>query len=518
MATPRHKVVFIKDHYKVKDPVSGEFKTADTSTLYIRSYQPKGGQQHKKVSLEIRLKNSDIKSFWDPSRLRFKDIKKNPNAQEWNDKIESELKKITNYSDLSNVPQKRKSFMKYWDDYITNTDKHGTRIKHEVVKNKLNKFLKGADLYFSEITPELVRSIYHNFKTAKNPKRLSIGTANHYMKIIHGMLNVAKEARYYNYDIDPFIGLQYNAAEEPVLEGKVIEGVGLKLLLDADAPLDMLGHEQRPFPADLQKYRLSLLFQMFANGMRVSDMLTLRWNNFDGYVLRYNMFKTGKSMKIPMNLNLINILCKIILLENPKSRLLSYIPRFVNGQHTATIKLANKTIEWNLGKIEKRLSEINEKHVDYHPLMAGRDELVEKLERNISMDICIWYRNRKKDNDFVFPYLNNEDFIDIGGDNNFNHISEPQYKKIKHNTIVYNRNLKKIKDLIGFNGVNLTSHTARHSFASFLLGMGDVNTFDIQQMLGHSSIQITDKYLQKHFNPKKLDTTNRRLSKQFVIK
>ena len=48
--------------------------------------------------------------------------------------------------------------------------------------------------------------------------------------------------------------------------------------------------------------------------------------------------------------------------------------------------------------------------------------------------------------------------------------------------------------------------------------MGDVNTFDIQQMLGHSSIQITDKYLQKHFNSKKLDNTNRRLSNTLGIK
>ena len=519
MTDPRHKVVFIKDHYKVKDKNTGEFKPADTSTLYIRSYQPKGEKQHKKISLEIRLKNNDIKSLWDTSDKRFKLIKKNPYAQVWNEKIDSELKKLGNYKNLNNIPERRKSFLTYWDNIIRTTDNHGSRIKHQGVRTKLQKFLgNGVDLYFSEITHELVRSIYHNFKTVSNPKRLKIGTANHYMKIIHSIINISTESRYFNYDIDPFVGLDYNDPEQPILEGKVLDGIGLRLLLEADSKDDRIVMGQLSFPDELKKYRLSLLFQLFANGMRVSDMLTLRWNNFDGYVLRYNMFKTNKSMKMPMNINLINILCKIILLSNPKNRLLSYIERFRNGKHTAKVVLSElETVELNLTSIEKRLSAIDDKHVSYHALNNGREELIIKMEHSIAMDICIWYRNGGKGNEFVFPYLKNEDFADIDGQNNFNQISEKQYKMIKHNTIVYNRNLKKIKDYYGFK-INLTSHAARHSFASLLLSMGDVNTFDIQQMLGHSSIQITDKYLQKHFNSKKLDNTNRRLSNTLGIK
>ncbi|HEY0244978.1 MAG TPA: phage integrase SAM-like domain-containing protein [Mucilaginibacter sp.] len=271
MAETRHKVVFIKDHYKVKDPVSGEFKPAETSTLYIRSYQPKGETQHKKISLEIRLKNNDVKSFWDSSRQRFKDIKKNPNAQEWNDKIESELKKVVSYKDLTNVPQKRKSFLKYWDSIIDTTTNHGTRIKHDGVKKKLQKYLGvGIDLYFSEITPELVRSIYHNFKTAKNPKRLKISTANHYMNMIHGVINTAVESRYYNYDIDPFIGLKYDKAEEPILEGKVIDSRSMRHLLN-----DRMQYESernadgeysiKPLPKYLEKYRLAWVYQFLCN-------------------------------------------------------------------------------------------------------------------------------------------------------------------------------------------------------------------------------------------------------------
>lgn len=68
------------------------FYTPNTSTLYIRSYQPQNQEkQHRKVSLKIKLKNTDIKAYFDERKQRFKDIKKNPLAQNWNDKIESEL-------------------------------------------------------------------------------------------------------------------------------------------------------------------------------------------------------------------------------------------------------------------------------------------------------------------------------------------------------------------------------------------------------------------------------------------
>jgi len=549
MADPRHKVVFIKDHYKVKDQESGEFKPADTSTLYIRSYQPKGEKQHKKISLEIRLKNNDIKSLWDLSEKRFKLIKKNPHAQVWNEKIESELKKLGNYNNLSNVPERRKSFLKYWDSIINTTSNHGTRIKHQGVKTKLEKYLKGHDLYFSEITEEVLRSIYHYFKTAKDPKKLTIGTSNHYMKMIHGVIISASKARYYNFDIDPFISIKFNKADAPVIEGKIVSNTDLKKILkdedkSLEGPLDENGKAKtESLPEYLEKYRLALLFQLFSNGMRVSDMLLLRWKNLESGNLKYSMFKTKKSLMIPMNINLVNIVCRILddggemlnNLERMRTQTRKEIVQLDNESHTLTLEQIEKKIEAmttpttvNSDALKKSLTEkgylivdgyyINPKDfTSYYVLTNAKDYLLTSIEKVMMQHL--WIFNSERKNDFVFPFLSNEDFINIGPDNNFSNINEEQYKSIKHNTIVYNRNLKKIAEYYQIDkSVNLTSHVARHSFASYLLTMGNVNTFDIQRLLGHQSIQITDKYLQKHFNTEKLEGTNRRLSRENIMK
>ena len=46
------------------------------------------------------------------------------------------------------------------------------------------------------------------------------------------------------------------------------------------------------------------LFQLFGNGMRVSDILLLRWNMLIDKRLNYRMFKTNELIDIPINLNM----------------------------------------------------------------------------------------------------------------------------------------------------------------------------------------------------------------------
>jgi|GEM_PF-7130225 len=553
---PTHKVVFIQDHYQIKDPKTGLLYTPNTSTLYIRSYQPKNKEkQHRKVSLKIKLKNTDIKAYFDERKQRFKDIKKFPEGQDYNEKIEDELRKLGIYDDLSYIPDRRKSFLKYWQSVINTTTNHGTRIKQDGVKTKLEKYLNGwpatrvQDLCFSEITPDLLRSVYHYFKTAKDPKQLTIATANHYMKIIHGVINTAAADMYYNYDVDPFVSLKYNKADAPLLEGKVVNHFDLKTILrDAEqptgGPVDENGKGgSEQLPEHLEKYRLALLFQLFSNGMRVSDMLLLRWSNLESGSLKYSMFKTKKSMMVPMNINLINIVCRII---DDGGEMLNMLNRMrtqtkptyivIDGEkQKVTLELLNKKIESittptaiNSESLKKDLKsrgylEVDGYYVDpknltnYYILTNAKDYLLASIEKVMMQNM--WMMNSERKNDFLFPFLSNDDFSNIGSGNNFNNITESQYKMIKHKTIVYNRNLKKIAEFYRFDkSVNLTSHVARHSFASYLLSMGNVNTFDIQKLLGHQSIQITDKYLQKHFNTEKLEGTNRRLSRENIMK
>ena len=85
---------------------------------------------------------------------------------------------------------------------------------------------------------------------------------------------------------------------------------------------------------------------------------------------------------------------------------------------------------------------------------------------------------------FVFPVLDNDEFKNIDGNNDFSKITMEQYKRIKHSTIVYDRRLKKVASLCKMN-TNLSSHVSRHSFTNLLLNMDNVNLYDISQSFVH---------------------------------
>ena len=114
---------------------------------------------------------------------------------------------------------------------------------------------------------------------------------------------------------------------------------------------------------------------------------------------------------------------------------------------------------------------------------------------------------------FVFPVLDNDEFKNIDGNNDFSKITMEQYKRIKHSTIVYDRRLKKVASLCKMN-TNLSSHVSRHSFTNLLLNMDNVNLYDISQSLGHKNITITQNYIQSGFNNKKIDYLNKDLDKK----
>src|SRR5699024_7813713 len=60
----------------------------------------------------------------------------------------------------------------------------------------------------------------------------------------------------------------------------------------------------------------------------------------------------------------------------------------------------------------------------------------------------------------------------------------------------FNRYLKEITAIVGINK-RLTHHTARKTFASTVLLYNDVPMEIVSELLGHSSLKITEKYYGK---------------------
>jgi site-specific recombinase XerD len=138
-------------------------------------------------------------------------------------------------------------------------------------------------------------------------------------------------------------------------------------------------------------------------------------------------------------------------------------------------------------------------------IIDRKHKLLSLIDDNFLKDFILYlkkYKEKRKD-DFVFPFLDKKVF-----DNNRGELlNEKQYKYIKNKSIVYNRKLKLIQKQLDIE-TNLTSHVARHSFANFLLELGNVSIYDISNLMRHSSLQITEQYLRRNFDPKKLDDLN----------
>ena len=87
---------------------------------------------------------------------------------------------------------------------------------------------------------------------------------------------------------------------------------------------------------------------------------------------------------------------------------------------------------------------------------------------NQAKAIMVMYKNRHKDsNGYVFPRIDNQ---------------------------VMNRYLKEIAEIAGIDK-NLTTHVARHTFGTHLGATGIVSAFAISELMGHSDIAMTQRYI-----------------------
>lgn len=509
------KIVFIKQS---KDDIEG--------TLYIRTIE---NRRARKKSLKLRLSEKEFTKYFNQEKQKFRNNKKFTKAEYFNQIISEKLKE---YSDFENnteqIADKKKSFLKYWKRKINNTTNHGSRKKHRIILSKLIKFLNARDkedLLFSEITPLLLDDLQYYFNTSRDPKKLNSNSAAHYLKVIKSIINKARKDDYFYFNKDPFRSFTFS--KKPV-DKKILNEEELKNLIRTNI--------KEPH---LNLYRNMFLFQIFSNGMRVSDLLLLKINNFKKGRLKYQMYKTGTYIDMPLNLNL-----ALFISELSKS-----MPQYQDIKNSEKIEFRheNEYHEVKLFSLRKIIEKLKSSKITYNPLVnLYIDKQNEKLEDNIGNMII--YKGHKildddknikkfidlehnllnkidkkfieaisktlesisqsNGNEFLFPILSSKDF----GNFKNKDLSESQDKALNSSIIVYNRRLKKVQKKCSIK-TNITSHMARHIYTNLLLKMDGVNLYDVSQSLGHANIKITEEYLSSGFNTEKLDTLNVGLSK-----
>ena len=264
------------------------------------------------------------------------------------------------------------------------------------LKKKLETFTKGREIYFHDITHSFITHFitYLSKYRSKNGNHLAQSTIFDIIAKFKMLHRQAITEKYITGIDNPFSQIKIRQArsnKEPLSEVDIEKITNLDL-------------EEKTL---LWHVRNSFLFSMYMAGIRIGDILNLRWSSVQDGRLRYKMLKTKKD-------------CSTVI--HPKAK-----------------------------------------------------------------EILDLYCNEGcKSTDYIFPFMNHY--------KNRGTVSEADnYNQKKSKTFQINLQLKRIAVMAGIEK-NISFHIARHTFTNIAV-QNEGNIYIISQMLGHSSLKITEHYL-----------------------
>lgn len=216
--------------------------------------------------------------------------------------------------------QSSESFLVYFAKYLgrlERTGKMGTLDKASAVHSKLKAYLGNKDLLFDEMTVAFLRR-YESYLADKLGN--TVNTIHSNLKIFRKLVNDAIQEDLISPVRNPF--LKFKLRLEKTTKTYLSEDELEKLWL---LPL--------PEAGNLFHHRNLFVFAAYAGGIRISDLLQLKWANFSGSHIRLVMQKTGE----PVSIKLPNLALEILsLYRTDGARLSDYIFPFLNSHRDFT--------------------------------------------------------------------------------------------------------------------------------------------------------------------------------------
>ena len=349
--------------------------------------------------------------YWDENGQCIK--KQSPNAELLNATIAKKRANIeqdicmlnlandaVSITTIRNKINDRTSFdlFEYADKYINRLfkdGKHATYKKYKSVLKKLCVYVKKDTLPIKSITPDFIKQYEKYLMDSKGNNR-NTTTVN--MKTLAKLVGDIYRDNNLDESNNPFKNLKFKREQT---DRVYLELEDIKKILNFRVRL------QSP----LYDTRELFLFECFT-GIRISDILTLKWKNVTDKEITIRMRKTGKVLTIPL-------------------------------QNVA------KSI------LDKRKKILENNQVQIYPEKYVFNILRVDVDKASAQDIL---------------------------------------NAIGVATATVNKRLKLIAKKVGIDK-KLSTHTARHSFATMLV-TGDVSISIIRELLGHGDIRVTQIYAQ----------------------
>ncbi|HEX8517731.1 MAG TPA: tyrosine-type recombinase/integrase [Bacteroidia bacterium] len=436
---------------------------------------------------------------------------------------------------------------------IDRTINQGTKARYKNIRNLLEKYqlyysvhhqkkrTPTKIMYFKDITVDWINYFTIWLRTKNELPNGKIGnavnSANYKTKGIKTMINKAHKERWYVFNPNPFtlISLKWEETQIEILtleelirmkETNYVEVKRTRIKTKEGAnrwgvPIEE-GVEARNKKNNRYKAKHTLgdisryfQFQLFAQGIRVSDLLTLRWNDFTfDNELRINkrMVKTKKFINVLVNDMMIDIISCYITKHEMFAGEAIELEKYNNTLRNIRNILKDPFIKKDAKEIAA---------IDGEIYKQGKFKLVESMILKLAS-------HKTLKNEFVFGLMDNK-FFDgslkekdedgklkfpaVDDNNDFGIMTETQYVKFQSAKTYYNNLLKLVAVQAGIDK-NLKSHISRHSYCSLLLEMGEnINLYDLMQSLGHAHLSTTEGYIKK-FVSKNVDRLNMVISKK----
>jgi integrase len=363
--TVNRKHARIKLNYAV---IPRQFNPSPKQNKYIRASHPKHIKINNYLGDQIQAAKDVENELIKESKVLSADL----------------IKKRLNKASFTNFDQ----FLTSYIEIMEMNNQIGNMKKHKTLKQRLTEFRNNKEITFEEIDISFLEEFQMYLRKLGNNQT----TISKYLRALRSTYNKAIESGKFDGQANPFNSFKIKTGQ-PNKDRLTIEEI-IKIEKMALRPGTLISHVRNVF-----------LFSFYNAGIRISDLLTLKWGNIHNGRLAYTMYKT-------------------------------------NRNHSLLLK-------------DKPLAILNQYRTD---------------------DI-------QKD-DYIFPFFKST--IDY---------SEPLFlhNQIGSKTALINKYLKQIATKAEIDK-NVTTHTARHSFAD-IARKKEKNIYNLSKALGHSSIKVTESYL-----------------------
>ena len=435
--------------------------------------------------------------YWDKEKKTISQF--HPNYYELMKKIEAKEVLIRKQLELNdnNINsldylkdyEKNKQLVTFLNKYIERIkleNRYGTARKYIALRNHLINYqkIRGKTLFFSDINIEFLEDFRNYFLENDHPYKNANGYKGNFEKL-QVIFKEGIKRRYIKQDIvSPFKFIDFDTS--PSTNEALSKRDFHRFFLEENKKI-----REKCHPLQYQNFiraKNMFLIQFFAQGIRISDLLRLKWKNLQDENIIYKATKNGKNQTVYLFDEIVQLLR--YFLPDPFKKLYSKMHDDSGFYDENTIQFLKECNETSVNTINEELKMYglqNPLRKMATSIKGKRTKDFESVIHTLRLFITLINRtNRKEDHIFLNNYI----------DNRLRNLYDKEkiYAIYEYERAKYNRHLKVVSEKLQLNLNRLTSHVARHTY-SYLFRENDGDIYSLKQSLQHSSVKVTEQYL-----------------------